>query len=151
MRVYKFRCNDCGARKYQKIDGKNCEIYKCCYCGSTEEVYKLPKEEIKKAEEPKNENLENIKDASLKLQKKKRKFTSAVLELIACFFFGSVGLHKFLQKKFLLGIVYIFTFGFFGVGIFIDLLRSLVNVANASAEYRDVESELYYIENERGE
>lgn len=41
---------------------------------------------------------------------------------LLCLFLGFWGVHKFYEGKVLLGIVYIFTFGFFGVGIFIDLI-----------------------------
>ena len=39
-----------------------------------------------------------------------------------CFFFGVIGAHKFYEGKILLGIVYIFTCGIFGVGVIIDLI-----------------------------
>ena len=150
MKVYKFKCKDCGARKYIKLDGKNCQLYKCCYCGSIEEVFKFPKEELKKTEEPQNNNFNDIKTAELKLQKKKRLLTVALIELIVCFFLGSMGIHRFMQRKFLSGIVYMFTGGLFGIGVFIDILRGIVSVVNASSEYRATERDLYYIETERG-
>ncbi len=39
-----------------------------------------------------------------------------------CLFFGAFGLHKFYEGKFLLGIVYFFTGGLFGIGVFFDLI-----------------------------
>lgn len=45
--------------------------------------------------------------------------------LILCIFLGFLGAHKFYEGKILLGIVYFFTFGFFGIGIFIDFFSLL--------------------------
>lgn len=45
--------------------------------------------------------------------------------LLLCFFLGFIGAHKFYEGKILLGVVYIFTLGFFGVGIIIDFIALL--------------------------
>ncbi|MBQ5347827.1 MAG: TM2 domain-containing protein [Ruminococcus sp.] len=47
------------------------------------------------------------------------------VSLLLCFFFGIVGAHKFYEGKILLGIVYIFTLGIFGIGVLIDFIRLL--------------------------
>ena len=39
-----------------------------------------------------------------------------------CLFLGFFGAHKFYERRILLGIVYIFTGGLFGIGIVIDLV-----------------------------
>ena len=39
-----------------------------------------------------------------------------------CLFFGCFGAHKFYEGRVLLGIVYIFTLGFCGIGVVIDLI-----------------------------
>jgi len=39
-----------------------------------------------------------------------------------CLFLGYLGIHKFYEGRILLGIVYIFTCGLFGVGVIIDLI-----------------------------
>lgn len=41
---------------------------------------------------------------------------------LLCLFFGYLGVHKFYENKIGLGILYIFTFGLFGIGWFIDLI-----------------------------
>ncbi len=43
-----------------------------------------------------------------------------------CFFFGGLGIHKFYEGKILMGIIYFFTVGFFGIGSLIDLIRILL-------------------------
>lgn len=45
--------------------------------------------------------------------------------LLLCFFLGFIGAHKFYEGKILLGVIYIFTLGFFGVGIIIDFIALL--------------------------
>lgn len=42
--------------------------------------------------------------------------------LLLCFFLGGVGAHKFYEGKILLGLVYIFTAGLFGIGWFVDFI-----------------------------
>lgn len=43
--------------------------------------------------------------------------------LLLCFFFGNIGLHRFYEGKFGTGILYFFTFGLFGIGWLVDLVR----------------------------
>ena len=47
------------------------------------------------------------------------------IALLLCFFFGVIGVHKFYEGKILLGIVYIFTGGLFGIGVLIDFISLL--------------------------
>ena len=42
-----------------------------------------------------------------------------------CFFLGFIGAHKFYEGKTGMGILYLFTAGFFGIGWFIDLIALL--------------------------
>lgn len=42
--------------------------------------------------------------------------------LLLCFFLGFIGAHKFYEGKAGMGILYILTFGLFGIGWFIDLI-----------------------------
>ena len=44
---------------------------------------------------------------------------------LLCFFLGGFGAHKFYEGKAGLGILYIFTFGLFGIGVLIDLISIL--------------------------
>ena len=39
-----------------------------------------------------------------------------------CLFLGVLGIHKFYEGRILLGIVYLFTGGMFGVGVVVDLV-----------------------------
>lgn len=42
--------------------------------------------------------------------------------LLLCFFLGVLGIHKFYEGKIGMGILYIFTFGLFGIGWLVDLI-----------------------------
>lgn len=44
---------------------------------------------------------------------------------VLCLFLGFIGAHKFYDGKTGMGILYIFTFGLFGIGIIIDLITIL--------------------------
>lgn len=39
-----------------------------------------------------------------------------------CLFLGIFGIHKFYEGRYLLGTVYLFTFGLCGIGVLIDLI-----------------------------
>jgi len=43
-----------------------------------------------------------------------------------CLFLGFLGAHKFYEGKFIFGILYIFTFGIFGIGVLADLILILL-------------------------
>ncbi len=42
--------------------------------------------------------------------------------LLLCFFLGVFGAHKFYEGKVLLGFVYLFTMGLFGIGVLVDFI-----------------------------
>ena len=42
--------------------------------------------------------------------------------LLLCVFLGWFGVHKFYEGKILFGIVYLFTFGLFGIGWIVDII-----------------------------
>ncbi len=48
---------------------------------------------------------------------------SRLAALLLCFFLGVWGIHYFYVGKTGMGILYIFTFGLFGIGILVDLIR----------------------------
>ena len=45
------------------------------------------------------------------------------LKAIVCLFFGFLGVHKFMEKKVGMGILYLFTGGLFGIGWIVDIVR----------------------------
>ncbi len=46
--------------------------------------------------------------------------------LLLCVFLGVFGAHKFYEGKGGMGILYLFTFGLFGIGVFIDCINLLL-------------------------
>ena len=65
---------------------------------------------------------ENINTMNAYMQAKARNKWVAVL---LCFFLGGIGAHKFYEGKIGMGVLYIFTFGLFGIGILIDFITLL--------------------------
>ena len=82
-------------------------------------TYKLlaNKKELKYFEK----KLEEYKDVKVKGSKSK---------FILIAFLGFLGIHKFIEKKYVLGVIYLLTFGIFGIGVIVDLI-------NDYAEYED--------------
>ncbi|MBQ9968289.1 MAG: TM2 domain-containing protein [Oscillospiraceae bacterium] len=84
-------------------------------------------EEIKKAEQPSivinnantntNTNTNTINAAALGVRTKNK-----WVAFFLCLFLGYLGVHKFYEGRVGLGIVYLITFGLFGIGWFIDCL-----------------------------
>lgn len=84
-------------------------------------------EEIKKAEQPSivinnantntNTNTNTINAAALGVRTKNK-----WVAFFLCLFLGYLGAHKFYEGRVGLGIVYLITFGLFGIGWFIDCL-----------------------------
>lgn len=47
------------------------------------------------------------------------------IAFLLCLFLGVIGGHKFYEGKILMGIIYIFTGGLFGIGVIVDLIAIL--------------------------
>ena len=64
-----------------------------------------------------------------KIPSLKHTVKNALILLLVCVFAGVYGGHKFMERRFVLGILYLFTFGLFGIGWFIDVVRYGINLA----------------------
>ena len=53
-------------------------------------------------------------------------WTAAWTDFVICLLFGWLGVHKFREKNIKMGIIYIFTIGFFGIGWIVDCIRYLL-------------------------
>ena len=129
MKVYKFKCDSCGSKRCIKVD----DGYKCEYCGSIQDVIMPPTPEIKEPEI--NDNVETEHQEKVQLNGKQK---SILIRLIICLVAGYFGVHKFLEGRIFLGIIYAITGGLFGVGIFIDAVRyilKLVESKHSGGEY----------------
>lgn len=78
----------------------------------------------KKELEKLDTQLENYK--TIKSSKNGSKFLLIAL-------LGPLGIHKFLEKKYVIGVIYLLTFGIFGLGVIYDLIN----------DYAEYENELY--------
>lgn len=57
-----------------------------------------------------------------------------VISFVLCLLFGTLGVHKFYQKKTALGILYVFTVGLFGIGWLVDLIRLFIDMVKPEDE-----------------
>lgn len=57
-----------------------------------------------------------------------------VISFVLCLLFGTLGVHKFYQKKTALGILYVFTIGLFGIGWLVDLIRLFIDMVKPEDE-----------------
>ena len=126
MKVYKFKCDSCGSKRYIKVE----DGYKCEYCGSIQDVIMPSQPEIKEPETEDSEfNDNDVQSNSITELNGRQK--SILIRLIICLFAGYLGVHKFLEGKILLGIVYTFTGGLFGVGVVLDVIRYVLKLAES--------------------
>ena len=120
MKVYKFRCNDCGSNKYEKLSEYK---YKCKYCGGVEEL--VPKNEPK----PQEPEIKESETDETEVVPMSTEDVHLLRDFLIVLFFGSMGLHKFLKGRILTGLLYLFTHGLFGIGYIIDVVKSLMRLA----------------------
>lgn len=59
---------------------------------------------------------------------------SRSIALVLCFFFGWIGLHRFYVNKVVTGLIMMFTFGGFGMWIFVDVILILAGMFQDSEE-----------------
>lgn len=53
---------------------------------------------------------------------------NSMVLFVVTLLFGWCGVHKFIQKKYGQGFLYLFTFGIFGIGWFIDCIRAFLSI-----------------------
>lgn len=113
-------CRHCGERIPE-------DAVICTHCGR--QVEELKKEEstqpsiiINNTNTNVNTNTnKNINQVAGRAGKEKNKWTAFLL----CLFLGGFGAHKFYEGKIGMGVLYLLTFGLFGIGWFIDLIALL--------------------------
>ena len=125
MKVYKFKCESCGSKKCIKIE----DGYKCEYCGSVQDVIIPPQPEIKVSET----NEDTVSYAPQRQVSSSTKFL--IIKLIVCLFAGYFGVHKFMEGRIFSGILYVFTGGLFGIGVFIDVIRYIIELVHSGRTY----------------
>ena len=109
-------CKHCG----EAID-KDCII--CPKCGKQVGEVKTEQPNIVINNSNNNTNTAHAyASAGIGYGRMKNKWVAFVL----CFCFGVLGVHKFYEGKIGMGILYIITFGLFGIGWFVDLIAILL-------------------------
>lgn len=135
MKVYKFKCKNCGSTKYEKPDENT---YECFYCGNKEHVYlkddkqELTKDEVVDTINEIIEERESQKEAELISPKPNPQRTRALIELLLCIFLGTFGVHRFFRGRVFTGLIFLFTYGLLGVGVLYDLIKCVIKLAKTT-------------------
>lgn len=106
-------CKECG----EKISAK-AVICPKCGCQVEEIAKEAPQIVINNSNQNQNNN-NNIN--AFPAGHAKNKWVA----LLLCFFIGFLGGHKFYEGKIGMGVLYLFTFGLFGIGVIIDFITIL--------------------------
>ncbi len=107
-------CKHCGAKIPE-------DAVICMSCGRQVEELKKAQPEtpnivINNSNSSVNTNTNTNVNGMLPYGRMKNKWVS----LLLCLFLGYVGAHKFYEGKIIMGIIYIFTVGLFGIGAIVD-------------------------------
>ena len=93
----------------------------CVHCGRQVEQLKSEQPQVVINNSNNNTNTNVNKNQGFYRGGAKNKWVA----LLLCIFFGFLGAHKFYEGRILLGLVYLCTFGLFGIGWFIDCISLL--------------------------
>ena len=126
MKVYRFKCEDCGSKQYDKLDETT---YRCSYCGRTEELY-FKKEQQEEQEEPQKNEVVSEEPIFDEFEESTIKHVSThnIVIFILTILFGYVGVQHFMRGRILLGVVYLCTYGLCGIGWIIDIVRETISL-----------------------
>ena len=133
MKVYTFKCEDCGSKKYEKLDEST---YVCSYCGRVEEViFKKEQQEKLEKEQAEQQVVQEQQEKTYDEPRIKNVSLYDVLVLVFTFVFGYLGVHRFMRGKIITGLLYLFTYGLLGFGWFIDIIREVIRFAKKYRGY----------------
>ena len=140
-KLYKNKDYENAYDKYHELSSKfpkNKKIYKrLLECLTKDYTFKENNKEFKRALDDyittykilaTKRELKYLED-KLSLYKKVRSQNSKSKFLIILFL-GFFGIHKFIEKKYVLGLIYLFTFGLFGIGVVYDLINDYATYEN---------------------
>ncbi len=148
MKIYKFKCKDCGSTKYEKV---NETTFKCAYCGYKEEIiyeHQDHEDELQAEKERVRENerrkLEYEKYQN-EIDRQHRVLTKRTLIAVICYIFGYAGIHRILERRIVTGLLYLCTFGLFGVGWVYDIIKQTVKLYRESLKLKQLEQESFIL------
>lgn len=130
--VIEKKCKNCGAELYE--DSLKKELY-CGYCGSTFKMndgfkYDNMEQAGYDYEKGRMRARQEFVNSKFNVGENGQILVDPIVEFIIIFFFGTLGVHKFMKKEVGMGILYLFTGGLFGIGWLIDVIKSLSNLIN---------------------
>ncbi len=140
MEKINLKCNSCGSRKFIK-SGSN--FYECKYCGSILRINDSKEENnFAKVFEPvvtskKDDEQKAETNTQIKKERDYSPLMPIIIKMLVCFFVGVFGIHKFMEGKVFLGLVYLFTFGLFGIGPVVDFFAYLIKLLNKFVEINE--------------
>lgn len=111
---------------------KNSVMYFTVISDAYGRVLDLPKYTIQEIDDEENQRLINLYNKRVEQARideeneLKEKGKHIGTELLLCIFLGSFGAHKFYRKKYGMGVLYLLTFGLFGIGSFVDFIKLLI-------------------------
>lgn len=112
-----MKCEHCGAPMRQGDTA-------CAYCGAVFEtsqpmVVNIYNQEKQAKKAPEIVERVVYVDRPAPAVSRKRRSVSLVL----CLLLGIFGAHKFYERRYGMGLMYLFSYGLFGIGVLVDLLR----------------------------
>jgi len=119
-----MQCESCGAPLTE---------VKCLYCGRKSAEF-LAQEETQSQviEQPRYEEPHFIDreraEASPETDDHEQIRKRAIIKFVLCLFLGLFGVHYFYEKKFVMGLLYLFTRGLFWIGWIFDCIRLFINM-----------------------
>lgn len=127
-----MKCPNCGAPV-------NADSRFCSYCGESLAADK-PREKqeihIHYHQEVRQEQPTRVEHVYIPKETFSRK--NRAVALLLCLLLGVFGAHKFYLGKFWVGVLYIFTYGLFGIGLLIDLVVLIAGNPTDKKGYRIV-------------
>ena len=140
-----FKCPSCGSNlsKQYNFDYRN-EEYTCKVCHTllfhyyTDEAFKIKRERARSSSDTPSHSTTSSHSTpprtSSHTSSSYRKIKNGPNEwllFLVCLFFGYFGVHKFMEGKTGMGILYIFTVGLFGIGWMVDCCKTFMNAVKS--------------------
>lgn len=109
--------------KYCKFCGQRIpkDAVMCTHCGRQVEQLKNEQPQVI----VNNTNTNTNANINANINGYGRRLKNKWVALILCICLGFLGAHKFYEEKAGMGVIYLFTMGIFGIGIFIDFISLL--------------------------
>lgn len=72
-------------------------------------------------------------------------FLERVIDYFVVYFLGILGVHKFLRRKYGIGVLYLCTLGVFGIGWLIDVVRSVSSLMDCDVGDNEILKKAIYL------